>query len=92
MKLSTIIKMAIEDGMETFSVTHYDVDLYGKKYEQTAETILDYINGYEDCEVVTAYFGTFWQSGGRHINKPLNFGRPKHCHIVFKSENEELPN
>lgn len=92
MKLSTVIKMAIKDGMETFSITHYDVDLYEKKYEQTAETILDYINGYEDCEVVTAYFGTFWQSGGRHINKPLNFGRPKHCHIVFKSENEELPN
>lgn len=30
MKLSTVIKMAIEDGMETFSVTHYDVDLYEK--------------------------------------------------------------
>lgn len=92
MKLSTVIKMAIEDGMETFSVTHYDVDLYEKKYEQTAETILDYINGYEDCEVVTAYFGTFWQEGGRHINKPLKYERPKHCHIVYKSENEELPN
>ena len=92
MKLSTIIKMAIEEGMETFSVARYDTGFYDKKYEQTAETILNYINGYEDCEVVTAYFGTYWQNGGRHIKKPLKFERPKHCHIIYKSENEELPN
>lgn len=68
--LKQMIEMGIELGMKKFSVEH--IEHQGKTYEQTIDTIFDFIQGYEDCIPVTCYFGTFYKY------------RPELCHIIFK--------
>lgn len=85
MTLKQAIETGIQMGMETFSINYFDYK--GRLYEQTADTIFDFIKGYEETIVMTCYFGTFYSNSipSRHYH------RPKHCHIIYRLADEEIP-
>lgn len=85
MTLKDLITMAIADGMETFYVSHYSYK--GRRFEQTKDTILEFIEGYEDCIPITVYYGTAYSS---HFPE-LHYSRQTHCDIVYKLPGESLP-
>ena len=76
MNLKEAIIYGIKMGMETFSIRHFKYR--GRCFEQNLETILEFIQGYEDCIPVTCYYGS-WDSD-----------RPTHCHISYKLKEESL--
>ena len=83
--LKEMIEIGIQMGMTKFSVEHYGHK--GKVYEQTVETIFDFIKGYENCIPMSCYFGTYYSCS---IPK-RTYSRPELCHISFRLENEEIP-
>lgn len=85
MTLKQAIEFGIQMGMKTFSVSHFAYD--GKTFEQTAETIFDFIKGYEDTEVITCYFGTYYS----YSIPSWHYQRPEHCHFVYRMANEKIP-
>ncbi len=85
MTLKNLITMAIDDGMETFCVSHYSYT--GCRLEQTKDNILEFIKGYEDCVPITIYYGTAF---GNHFPE-IHYNRQTHCEIIYKLPNEILP-
>jgi hypothetical protein len=86
MTLKQAVEIGIQMGMTTFTVKHFNYS--GKLSEQTADTIFDFIKGYEDDVVITCYFGTYYSDSLPSVR----YGRPEHCHLVYRLENEKLPN
>jgi hypothetical protein len=85
MTLKQAVEIGIQMGMTTFTVKHFNYS--GKLSEQTADTIFDFIKGYENCIPMTCFFGTF------HSNSIPNktYSRPELCHIIYRLENEKIP-
>lgn len=85
MTLKQAIETGIQMGMETFTVEHFSY--VGKLYEQTVDTIFDFIKEYENDIVMTCYFGSYYSNSFpfRHYN------RPTHCHIIYRLANETIP-
>ena len=80
------IEIAIASGMTTFAVHHFNYN--GRYYEQTIDTIYDFIKGHEDDVIVTLYLGSaysLYKEGG------VTFSRPTHCEIIFRGADENLP-
>ena len=69
--LKELVEMAIKMGMTKFEIKH--TDYRGKTYEQTVETVFDFIKGYEDATPNACYFGTAY---GKY--------RPELCYITIK--------
>ena len=85
MTLKDLITMAIADGMETFDISHFSY--HGRRLEQTKDTILEFIEGYEDCIPITIYFGTAYSN----YYPEVRYSRQTHCKIVYKLPGENLP-
>lgn len=85
MTLKQAIEFGIAMGMKTFSVRHYS--WRGHAYEQTANTIFDFIKEYENCIVMTCYFGTNYS----YSIPSIHYQRPELCHIVYRLEDEAIP-
>lgn len=85
MTLKELITAAIADGMETFYISHCSYT--GRRFEQTKDTVLEFIEGYEDCIPTTIYYGTAF---GSHFPE-VHYTRPTHCEIVYKLPGENLP-
>jgi hypothetical protein len=88
MTIKQAVAFAIASGMTTFNIHHYAYQ--GKVYTQTADTIYDFIKGYEDDDVVTVYFGTAYSQYNKDTDSRV-YLRPTHCHIIYKLKNENLP-
>ena len=86
MTLKQAVKIGIQMGMTSFSVNHFGYK--GNVSEQTADTIFDFIKGYEDTVVITCYFGTYYFDA----YPAVRYGRPDLCHLVYRLENEKIPN
>lgn len=85
MTLKNAVIEGIEMGMTTFTVQH--CDYAGRCYEQTADEILNFIEGYENETVVSCYYGTFYS----HSIPTKTYSRPNHCHLVYRLKDEKLP-
>ena len=57
MTLKQAVKIGIQMGMTSFSVNHFGYK--GNVSEQTADTIFDFIKGYEDTVVITDAYRCF---------------------------------
>ena len=86
MTLKQAIEIGIQMGMTNFSVKHFAYK--GKLFEQTADTIFDFIKGFEDAIIMTCYFGTYYYDS----IPSARYGRPELCHLVYRLENEKIPN
>jgi hypothetical protein len=86
MTIKQAIEIAIASGMTTFAVHHFDYN--GKRYEQTLDTIYDFIKEYENDLVITLYLGSAHNFHGR---EGVTYFRPTHCEIVFRGADENLP-
>jgi hypothetical protein len=86
MTIKQAIDIAIASGMTTFIVSHFNYR--GKRYEQTLDTIYDFIKGYEDDIVITIYLGS---ASCFHGSKGVTYFRPTHCEIIFRGADENLP-
>lgn len=80
--LKQTIEMAIQMGMETFQIHHFNYD--GKAFEVSKEKIFDFINGYEDAIPMSCYFGTAYGSFGK-------YSKPTFCLISCRLADEEIP-
>ena len=87
MTIKQAIEIAIASGMTTFTVSHHTYK--GRQFEQTANTIHDFIKGYENDKVMSLYLGN-WYSQYNGQGKPYTYPRPTHCHIEFRNENEKI--
>lgn len=85
MTIKQAIEVAIASGMTTFTVTHHSYS--GKAYEQTKDTIYNFIEGYENDKVMSLYLGN-WYNQYNGSGNPYTYPRPTHCHIIFRNENE----
>lgn len=85
MTIKQAIEIAITSGMTTFTIAHHTHQ--GKAFEQTKDTIFEFIKGYEDDKVMSLYLGN-WYTQYNGQGKPYTYPRPTHCHIIFKNENE----
>lgn len=88
MTLKQAVEIGIQMGMTNFSVNHFNYNCKGKVFEQTVDTIFDFIKGYEDAVVITCYFGTYYYDAFPAVC----YGRPDLCHLVYRLENEKIPN
>jgi hypothetical protein len=86
MTIKQAIEIAIAAGMTTFTVRHFNYN--GKRYEQTLDTIDDFIKGHEDDLVVTIHFGS---EHCYHGKEGTTYSRPNHCAIIFRGADESLP-
>ena len=86
MTIKQAIEIAITSGMTTFTIHHFNYK--GKYYEQTLDTIYDFIKGYEDDIVITIYLGSAYSSHGK---EGVTYSRPTHCMIIFRGADEKLP-
>ena len=80
--LKQAIEMGIEMGMTEFAIKHYAYE--GSPIIQTADTILDFIEGHENDIPVTIYYGSAYRAHGIYY-------KPYHCFISYRLEDEELP-
>jgi hypothetical protein len=85
MTLKQAIEMGIQMGMKTFSVRHFSCN--GKTFEQTADTIFQFIEGYEDAIVMTCYFGSYYSCS----IPSWHYQRPDHCHFIYRLADENIP-
>ena len=85
MTIKQAIEIAIASGMTTFTVAHHSYN--GKTYEQSTDTIYNFIEGYENDKVMSLYLGNWYTQYNGH-SKPYTYPRPTHCHITFRNENE----
>ena len=85
MTLKQAIEIAITSGMDTFTIAHHSYG--GKVYEQSKDTIDDFIAGYENDKVMSLYLGN-WYSQYNGSGNPYTYPRPTHCHIIFRNEDE----
>ena len=85
MTIKQAIEIAITSGMTTFTIAHHTHQ--GKAFEQTKDTIFEFIKGYEDDKVMSLYLGN-WYTQYNGQGKPYTYPRPNHCHIIFRNENE----
>lgn len=86
MTIKQAIDIAITSGMTTFALHHFNYN--GKHYEQTIDTIYDFIKGYENDIVITIYLGSAYSFHGR---EGTTYSRPTHCEIIFREADENLP-
>lgn len=86
MTIKQAIEIAIASGMTTFTIYHFDYR--GKRYEQTLDTIYEFIKGYENNVVITLYLGSAYSCYGR---EGATYSRPTHCEIIFRGADENLP-
>ncbi len=88
MTIKQAIDCAIVSGMTTFALRHHNYK--GKVYEQSKETIYDFIKGYENDVVMTVYFGSSYSVyHGR--DEDYTYPRQHHCEITFRGADEILP-
>ena len=88
MTIKQAIDCAIASGMTTFALHHHNYK--GRVYEQSKETIYDFIKGYENDVVMTIYFGSSYSVyHGR--DEDYTYPRQHHCEITFRGVDEILP-
>ena len=85
MTVKQAIDFGIISGMKNFAVKHYRFD--GEELEQTVETVFDFIKGYENCRVMTCYFGSAYS----YTIPSIHYQRPDLCYIIFRLEDEAIP-
>lgn len=85
MTIIQAIEIALASGMTTFTIAHHTHK--GKAFEQTEDTIFEFIKGYENDKVMSLYLGN-WYTQYNGQGKPYTYPRPTHCHIIFRNENE----
>ena len=85
MTIKQAIDIAIASGMTTFTIAHHAYN--GRNFEQSQDTVYDFIKGYENDMVMSLHLGN-WYSQYNGQGKPYTYPRPTHCHIVFRNENE----
>ena len=85
MTIIQAIEIALTSGMTTFTIAHHAYT--GKAFEQTEDTIFEFIKGYENDKVMSLYLGN-WYTQYNGQGKPYTYPRPTHCHIIFRNENE----
>jgi hypothetical protein len=87
MTLKQAVDIAIASGMTTFTIAHHAYD--GRNFEQSQDTVHDFIKGYENDAVMSLHLGN-WYSQYNGQDKPYTYPRPTHCHIVYRDENEAI--
>ena len=85
MTIKQAIDIAIASGMTTFTIAHHSYN--GRNFEQSQDTVYDFIKGYENDKVMSLHLGN-WYSQYNRQGKPYTYPRPTHCHIVYRFENE----
>ena len=80
--LKQAVEIGIEMGMTEFAIKHYAYE--GSPIIQTADTILDFIEGHENDIPVTIYYGSAYRVHGIYY-------KPYHCFISYRLADEELP-
>ena len=80
--LKQVVEMGIEMGMTEFAIKHYAYE--GSPIIQTADTVLDFIEGHENDIPVTIYYGSAYRVHGIYY-------KPYHCFISYRLADEELP-
>lgn len=85
MTVKEVIERAIQMGMTEFEVSHYKY--HGRCYRQTTTEIFDFISGYEDCLVVSCYFGNYISY---YSNGKSHYPNPNLCGIIYRLPDEKL--
>lgn len=82
MTIKQAIDIAIVSGMTTFTVASDEWE--GKLFEQPVDKIYDFIEGIENEEVLTIYFGSYYVGMSKEKAEGTYYKKPQHCHIIYK--------
>ena len=80
--LKQAIEIGIEMGMTEFAIWHYSYK--GRPIVQTADTVLDFIKGYENEIPIKINYGSDYCTFGLYY-------KPYYCSISYRLVDEELP-
>ena len=80
--LKQAIEMGIEMGMTEFAIEHYSYK--GSRIVQTADTVFDFIKGYENEIPIVINYGSDYCTNGVYY-------KPYYCFISYRLADEKLP-
>lgn len=80
--LKQAVEIGIEMGMTEFAIRHHAYE--GSPIIQTADTVLEFIEGYENEIPISINYGSDYCTRGLYY-------KPYYCSIEYRLADEELP-